>query len=161
MDKLYEDSETGCCKKFNPEPWDEKEITFNEKLFIKDKVTSFFHMPLNFGSKMKKNVELIMKAKAQPEEPLMLSDECSLFGSDLYIHVKHDVEGAEMAKLSGTYMTKVFEGSFKNMKTWITEMNKYVEGKDKKVKKLYFFYTTCPRCAKHYGKNYTVIFAEV
>jgi hypothetical protein len=26
---------------------------------------------------------------------------------------------------------------------------------------LYFFYTTCPKCAKHYGKNYVVAVAKV
>ena len=29
------------------------------------------------------------------------------------------------------------------------------------MRKLYFFYTTCPKCIKHYGKNYVVAFAEV
>jgi len=28
-------------------------------------------------------------------------------------------------------------------------------------RKLYFFYTTCPRCAQKYGKNYVVILAQV
>jgi len=26
---------------------------------------------------------------------------------------------------------------------------------------MYFFYTTCPKCAEFYGKNYTVILAKV
>ncbi len=26
---------------------------------------------------------------------------------------------------------------------------------------LYFFYTTCPKCAKAYGKHYVVLFAQV
>jgi hypothetical protein len=29
------------------------------------------------------------------------------------------------------------------------------------LKKLYFSYTTCPACAKAYGKNYVVLFAQV
>ena len=27
--------------------------------------------------------------------------------------------------------------------------------------RIYHFYTTCPRCAKYYGKNYTVLLAQV
>lgn len=27
--------------------------------------------------------------------------------------------------------------------------------------RLYVFYTTCPKCAREYGKNYVVILAEV
>jgi hypothetical protein len=33
--------------------------------------------------------------------------------------------------------------------------------KDKEIEKIYFYYTTCPKCAKLYGKNYTVIFAKI
>ena len=40
-------------------------------------------------------------------------------------------------------------------------MVEYVQSQDKELRKLYFFYTTCPKCAKHYGKNYVVGFAEV
>ncbi len=57
MDNLYEESETGCCPRFNPGPWDGKEVTWQDKLFLKDRVRSFFHIPLNFGKVMVKNVE--------------------------------------------------------------------------------------------------------
>lgn len=29
------------------------------------------------------------------------------------------------------------------------------------TKKVYFFYTICPKCAKYYGKNYVIGVAEV
>ena len=102
-----------------------------------------------------------MAVKAQPEKALMLSDENSLFGSDIYIHVTKNVPDSKMVKISGTFMTKVFEGHFKNMGNWIKEMNNWVASQGKKPKKLYFFYTTCPSCAKVYGKNYVVILAQV
>ncbi len=161
MEKLYEESETGCCPRFNPEPWDEKEITWQDELFIKDKVRSFLHIPLNFGKVMVKNMEKIMAAGALAPEPLMLSDEESLWGADIYIAVSKEVPGAEMQKISGTFLTKVFEGSYKNAGKWAKEMKDYVESKGKEIKKMYFFYTTCPSCAKYYGKNYTVILAMI
>jgi hypothetical protein len=40
-------------------------------------------------------------------------------------------------------------------------MLEYVKSKGKTMKRMYFFYTTCPACAKAYGKNYVVILAEV
>jgi len=52
MDKLYENSETGCCKRFNPEPWDEKEVIFDDRLFLKDKIFCLFNIPMNFGKVM-------------------------------------------------------------------------------------------------------------
>ena len=161
MDKLYEQSETGCCLRFNPEPWDEKEKTLQDKLFLKDHIRSIFHIPLNFGQVMVKNMEKIQKADALAAEPLMLSDEKSLWGADIYIAVSKEVSGAEIVKISGTFLSKVFEGSYNNMGKWVKEMQTFVKSKGKELTKMYFFYTTCPRCAKFYGKNYTVILAKV
>ena len=161
MDKLYEQSETGCCPRFNPEPWDEKEMTFQDKLFIKDHVRSFLHIPLNFGKVMVKNMERIKEAEALAPEPLLLSDESSLWGAEVFIAVSKDVPGAEMARISGTFLTKVFEGPYKNAGKWAKEMKAYVKSKAREIKKMYFFYTTCPKCAEFYGKNYTVILAKV
>jgi len=161
MDKLYEKAETGCCPRFDPVPWDGKEIKFNNKLFLKDHVRSFFHIPLNFGGVMTKNMERIKNAGALAPKPLMLSDEKSLWGSDLYIAVSEEVPGAEMVRISGNFLSKVFEGDYKNTGKWIKEMQEYVKSKGKEMKGMYFFYTTCPACAKYYGKNYTVILAKI
>jgi len=161
MDKLYEQSETGCCKRFNPEPWNEKEVIFQDKLFLKDHIKSVFHIPVNFGQVMTKNMEIIKNADALVPDPLMLSDEKSAWGADIYIAVSKDVPGAEMVRISGTYLCKVFEGPFNNMGNWVKETQDFVKSKNKEIKKMYFFYTTCPSCAKVYGKNYTVILAEV
>jgi hypothetical protein len=161
MDKSCEQSETGCCPRFNPGPWDEKEITFQEKLFVKDHVRSFLHIPLNFGKVMVKNMERIEEAGALVPLPLMLSDEKSLWGADIYIAVAKEVPGAKMARISGTFLTKVFEGPYKGVRKWVEEMKAYVKSKAKEIKKMYFFYTTCPKCAEFYGKNYIVILAEI
>jgi hypothetical protein len=40
-------------------------------------------------------------------------------------------------------------------------MKKYIASKGRDIEKMYFFYTTCPKCAEHYGKNYVVILAKV
>ena len=161
MNKLNEKSETGCCPRFNPEPWDKKEVTFQDKLFVKDQVRSFLHIPLNFGKVMVKNMERIKEAGALVPLPVMLSDEKSLWGADIYIAVAKEVPGAEMARISGTFLTKVFEGPYKDVSKWVKEMKTYVKSKAREIKKMYFFYTTCPKCAKFYGKNYTVILAKV
>lgn len=150
---------TGCCEPFNPEPWQDKEIIWKEKLFVKDHVTSFLHIPLNMGKKIIKNMELIEKAKAKSPYQLMLTDEKSLWGADIYIDVAQKVSGAQMETLSGTFLTKVFEGPYQNAGKWAEKMKEYV--KNKKLIKLYFSYTTCPKCAKVYGKNYVLLFAQI
>jgi hypothetical protein len=91
----------------------------------------------------------------------VLSDDKSLWGSDIYIAVTKEVSDAEVVKLSGTFLTKVFEGSYGNTSKWVRAMLDFIKSRGKEAKKLYFFYTTCPKCAKLYGKNYTVLLAEV
>ncbi len=161
MEKLNDQAETGCCKRFDPAPWQEKEITWQDKLFLKDHVRSFLHIPLNVNSVMIRDMKLIEDAGALGAEQLMLSDEKSLWGSDIYISVSKEVPGAAMEKLSGTFLTKVFEGPYKNIGSWIKEMKEYMAAKGKEIKKLYFGYTSCPACAKAYGKNYVVLLAQV
>jgi len=152
---------TGCCEPFDSKPWDNKEITWKNKLFVFDNIKSFLHIPLNMGNVIIKNVELIEKAHAKPSYQLMLTDEKSLWGADIYIDVTKKVRGAKMKTLSGTFLTKVFEGPYQNVGKWAVEMKEYVKSKNKNLKKLYFSYTTCPGCAKVYGKNYVVLFAQI
>jgi len=152
---------TGCCDIFDPAPWQDKEISWTDKKFVKDHVTSFLHIPLNMGKVITRNLKLIERAGAKAPYQLMLTDENSLWGADIYIDVAKDVPGAKMATISGTFLTKVFEGPYNNAGKWAREMGMYVKDKDKELKKLYFSYTTCPKCAKVYGKNYVVLFAQI
>jgi|SRR3989339_215569 len=152
---------TGCCEPFNPELWHDKEITWANKAFVKDHVISFLHIPLNMGSKITRNMELIGKSNAKAAHQLMLADEKSLWGADIYIDVAGPVSGARMAALSGTFMTRVFEGPYSQAGKWAGQMAEYVKSKGRPLKKLYFSYTTCPKCAKAYGKNYVVLFAQI
>jgi len=152
---------TGCCEPFDPKPWQERTVVWKDKLFVKDHVTSFLHIPLNMGAKVVKNIVLIEKAKAKSPYQLMLTDEKSAWGSDIYIDVAKKVPGVKMETLSGTFLTKVFEGPYQNAGKWAREMEAFVRNQGKNIKKLYFSYTTCPRCAKAYGKNYVVLFARI
>lgn len=161
QDTNYDNSQTGCCSLININDWDKKEFTWNNKLFIKDHVTSFFHIPLNFGHVITRVNKMIEKAEAYPSDPIWLSNETSPWGSDLFMAVEKEVPKADMQTISGTFLTKVFEGPYKNMNSWIREMNEYVESNGKKVEKLYFYYSVCPKCAKKYGKNLVVIFAKI
>lgn len=154
-------AKTECCPRFDPQPWDEKEIAWKEKLFLRDHVRSFLHVPLNFGAAMKRSMATIEAADACPEQEVVLSDENSLWGADLYIAISKPISGADTATLSGTFLAKVFEGPYRNVRLWIGEMKSFVEARGKTVRKMYFFYTTCPKCAKKYGKNYVVLLAQV
>ena len=160
-DNIKEQPETGCCPRFNPEPWDEKEIVFKDRMFVKDNVRTIFHIPFGFGRVMLKNMKRIVEAGAITDDPLLLYRERSLWKAEFYIAVAKDVPKAKMDEISGTFLTKVFEGPFSQGGKWGKEMTKYVRSKGKEPKTIYMYYTTCPRCAKVYGKNYTVLLAQV
>lgn len=158
---MTEKTEHECCPPFDPEPWDGQEVAFEDRLFVQDRVRSLFHIPLNFGKVMWRNVSLIESADAKPESMIVLSDENSLWGADVYIEVTKEVPGAKMATVPGRFLAKVFEGPYSHIRKWIGQMQTYVEEQGKQTDKLLFYYTTCPKCAKEYGKNYVVILARI
>lgn len=153
--------ETGCCPFFHPEKMDGQELVFADKLFLKDHINSFFYIPLNYGKVMEKNFALIEKNHAMPKEQLVLSGETSMWRSDVYIAIDKAIAGAQLTKLPGTFLAKVFQGSYKRMGSFIDSMKAYVKSRGKEMRKMYFYYPYCPKCAKTYGKNYVVIFAKV
>jgi hypothetical protein len=150
-----------CCPKFDPGPWDDKLFTWDRKKFVKDKVFTVFHMPLNFGAVMKRLVPKVEKAGAMSPEAMGLSDHTSRWNMDIYLAVTKDVEGASNVTLSGQYLSKVYEGDFKQTGTWCKDFEAFAAAKGLDVKKWYMWYTTCPKCAKKYGRNYVVIIGEV
>lgn len=157
----YDNTETGCCARLDVDRWDGKKLTWQERPFLRDHIRAFMHVPLNFGSVVTRDHLAIEAAAAYPEEPIWITDEISRWGSDMYVAVDRDVPGADIERLSGTFLTKVFEGPYRKVGQWIREMNEYVRGEGHEVLKMYFYYTTCPKCAKRFGENHVVLLARV
>jgi len=153
--------ETGCCPRVNPELWQEKTLDWKDKRFIKDSVRTFMYIPLNFGGVITRMMKKVEAAGAKSPDNLCLSDHTSKWNMDLYLAVDKEVEGAENVTLNGKYLTKVYEGDFKDTGKWGEDFKKYAEAKGYKIKKWYMWYTTCPKCAKVYGHNYVVTIAEI
>ncbi len=161
---FYDDSvnTTGCCAKFNPEGWDGRRLHFEDKRFLRATTKSAMHVPLNMGRVMERVQTAIAAADAQdPHENVMLSHDPSFWTSEHLIAVTKDVPGEEMTTLSGDFVTRVFEGPFSSIGTWQSEMEAEARKAGSEAKKVYFFYTTCPKCAKAYGKNYVVGVAQI
>jgi hypothetical protein len=155
-------SETGCCPRFDPSPWNGAEFEFHERLFVRATTVNFLHVPLNMGAVIRRTWRKIESAGAAlRDEYLMLSTDPSPWRGEHFFAVAKEVPDAENVRLSGRYLTKVFEGPYRDAGKWAREMADHVEQQGRPLKKLYFFYTTCPKCAKHFGRNYTVAVAEV
>ena len=155
------DNPTNCCPRFHPEPWEDQALHFENKPFVKASTVSLFHIPLNMGSVFSHTFAAIREAHADGGAFLVLSHEESAWHAEHLFAVSQPVPGAEMVHLSGDFLTKVFEGPYEQARHWYKTMESYVREKGKQLDAMYFFYTTCPRCAKHYGKNYVVAVARV
>jgi hypothetical protein len=153
--------ETECCPPFDPAAWQEKTVVWENKRFIRDHVFTLFFIPLNFGTVMRRLDARVRQAGATMPDWLCLADHTSKWNMDVYLAVDREVAGAENTTLSGKFYSKVYEGPFKDTGKWCKDFEADVRGKGLNMKKMYMWYTTCPKCAKKYGKNYVAVVARV
>lgn len=153
--------DTGCCPRVNPSLWDDKMHTWKDKLFMKGSVFTLFFMPINFGSFITRMMKQASNAKATIQDNLCLSDHTTMFNMNIYLAVDKKVPAAKNVAISGTFYSKVYEGDFSKTGEWCKDFESIIKKKGHTVNKWYMWYTTCPKCAKIYGKNYVVIFGKI
>ncbi len=154
-----------CCPPFDPALWDEKTHVWNDKPFIKDSMRVFFHIPFppmirKLLSRMWDKVKAA-GANADEKDVLVMATDPTPWRTEWYMSITKDVPGAENVKLSGTFITRVFDGPYNAVPKWIRQMDQYLAKQGKKSKRYFFHYTSCPKCAKLRGHNYVIAFAEV
>ncbi|MCK8462464.1 hypothetical protein MUY35_01205 [Aliiroseovarius sp. S1339] len=153
---------TGCCPKFNPEGWDGRQLHFEDKPFVRATTRSLLHVPINMGTVFTRVQEHIEDAGAQnPTGYLVLSRDLSSTEAEHLFAVTRDVPDEEMTTLTGDFITRVFEGPYRHAKEWHHVMETAAEAAGQTAKRIFMFYTTCPKCARAYGKNYVIGVAEI
>jgi hypothetical protein len=160
----YDDSvnTTGCCPKFNPEGWDGKRLHFDHKPFLRATTRSVMHIPVNMGSVFSRVQTRIEEAGAyDAEDYIVLSRDLSPWVAEHLFSVSKPVPDEESVTLTGEFVTRVFEGPYRAVGDWHTEMVAQARAMGATEEEVYFFYTTCPKCAKAYGENYIVAVARV
>jgi len=150
-----------CCPEFDPAAWDDKLFEWENRRFIKDHVCTLFYMPVNFGKVIRRLDKIIKVAGAEVEDWLCLSDHTSKWNMDIFLSVDREIAGAENTTLSGKFFSKVYEGPFKDTGKWCKDFENILISKGLTKKKMFMWYTTCPKCAKKYGKNYVVIISQL
>lgn len=158
-----------CCPKFNPKKWNEKTFKWSGKQFIKESVPALFHMPFPpmIGKKITKMMALATDSKkidSKLDEVLILFQDPNPFRSNIYFSVTGNVKKAENVKISGTFIAKVYDGAYKEIPKFVSDMNTYLRNQGKKVPKnsdYYIHYAYCPKCEKKYGHHYMILFAKV
>lgn len=150
-----------CCPEFDPQLWDHKTVMWKDKPFICDTVRTVFYMPLNFGSIIKRLDKACRGAGAINKDFMCLADHQSMWKMDLLLAVDKHIPNTQNTALSGLFYSIVYEGTFNNTNRWTKHFYHETHDKGLEIEKLYFWYTTCPKCAKKYGKNYVVIVGKV
>lgn len=156
------DNPTGCCPRFNPEGWNGQELHFENKGFTRATTKSAMHFPLNMGRVFERVQNKLSAADAyDPNDFIVLSRDLSPWKAEHLFAVSTPVPDEEHVTLSGDFVTKVFEGPYRNAKKWYAEMQALAGNAGSTDAEVYFFYTTCPKCVKVYGKNYVVGVAKI
>ncbi|MBN2796002.1 MAG: hypothetical protein JXR88_11390 [Clostridia bacterium] len=156
------DNETGCCPRFHPEEWHKKVVRIHDQMFARAVSKSLFYMPINLNKVMTASMDKISKADAMPKSNyLILSKDLSSWRCEHHFMVEKPVEGLEMTNLNGEYYLMTFDGPYKMIPKWIESFKHHVKDEGYHLKEIYYFFTTCPECAKHYGHNYVVFFGKI
>jgi hypothetical protein len=168
-----------------------KIVTWTDKTFVVDGTYCLFYIPLGFGKAVRRAISKIEHSKTQvPKEDFMILSDCnSPWYSDVLVTTSkdQDVEGAKVEKISGSFVAKAYEGEYSNMGKWAKEVQELVvkvrqdnmtsleqecpdnnllqmqgeQHEEEEAEKILFYYPTCPKCARKYGKNYVVVFARI
>lgn len=136
-------------------------VEWSGKPFIKDRVLTFFYMPLNMGQVMKRQDEQAEAAAAQTPDKMCLCEHVSRWKMEVLLAVNQPVSGADNTALSGKFFSRVYEGPYKSAGKWTEDFMAVARTRGLEVSKLYLWYTTCPKCAKKYGKNHVVVLGKV
>ncbi len=153
---------TGCCPKFDPEGWDGQDLHFEDKPFVRATTRSLMHVPIDMGKVFARVQGRIEATGARDaDQGLVMSRDVSPWQGEHFFAVSQPVEGEEMTAVSGDFVTRVFEGPYSEARYWEKEMQDLARERGSEPKRVFFFYTTCPKCAKIYGKNPVVGIVEV
>lgn len=150
-----------CCPPFEPSIWDDKTHHWDEKKFIKERLFTVFGKPMDFSNVMTDLSKTIEKYQAQKVDEMCLMEDISKWYMDLFLAVDKVIPNMDNVKMSGKFYTRVYEGNLKQKEIWREEVQKYLAEKELHIEKWFTWPTTCPKCAKKYGKNYVVIMAKI
>ena len=153
-----------CCPLFDAAKWDNIRHDWNEKLFLKDSVPEVFHIPLpgTYPRTIARMWKAAEEAGAAPDRKdfLLLAHDPSAFKGELYMSITKEIEGKPSVKLTGSFFSKVYEGSYSDIPKFLRRTDEFLAANKMVSKKYYINFPYCPKCAKKYGHNYVVVLAE-
>ena len=120
--------EKECCPVFDPKPWDGVEHVWKDKPFLKGSIPQLFHMPIpgflgpGIGRLWKQAQDLGIASAT--EDFLLLMHDPSPWKSELFLSVAK--EGPGTVTLSGTFISKVYDGPYNDVPKYIRAVDDYL-----------------------------------
>ena len=158
--------EQECCPKFNSKKWEGKTFNWKNKPFLKETISTLFHIPFPpmIGIKITKMWKIANEAKKvskKKDEVLILFRDPSAFKSEICLSVTGKIPNAKNTAISGKFVSKVFNGNYNDIPKFIKQMDEYLQKESKVAKDYYVHYAYCPKSAKKYGNNAILLLAKV
>jgi hypothetical protein len=156
-------NETGCCAVPNVADWDRVTVEFDAQPFIRRHTRSVMHVPLDM-SRVMTGLDTTARSAGvtmPPDRAMVLSRELSAWRAEQLYAVTAPVAGADNVTLDGRFASAAFEGPYGQSAAWVAEARDFARTQGEPGEETYVFYTTCPRCAKHYGRNDVIVLVPV
>ncbi|HOZ54052.1 MAG TPA: hypothetical protein PKY25_01825 [Bacilli bacterium] len=147
-----------CCPMPNIKDWDNKIVDLNNKRFIRMYTKSFLYIPINMGKIMTALNKLVTDNHAEVDitKAMILTKNLSPWKAEQLHSVSKEINGADNVILNGKFYSKVIDGPYQDAKKLCEALITYSKENGYSSNDIYIFYTTCPKCAKKYGKNYII-----
>ena len=157
-----DDNPTGCCPRFHPEDWQGVILNFSDKPFLRAETRSLMHVPLNMGSVFTRVLTRLEESGASMgDQHIVLSRVLSPWKAEHLFATSGAVASEEMTRLSGRFLTRVFDGPYSQMRAWHAKMRDAAVAQGCGDARIWFYYTTCPKCAKAYECNPVVGLVQI
>lgn len=148
----------GCnCPSVDVKKYDNETITWKDRYFYITPQPCFFHEPINFAVRIENAFTYIQdKGLKFNEKKHMIVQKDGMFRGKLMLGVSKPgkkVKGVH--KLNKKFIAKSHVGSYKELGNTVRNLFKQAYKKGKILKGIYFWYTTCPECAK--GDQHKVV----
>lgn len=152
-----------CCPAFDRVPWDGTRHRWTGRLFARTTVPQILHIPLGLPGRMRRLMERIERAGAMPasDASLVLMRELSPWRSEILVALATEVPGLASVRLSGTFLTKVFDGPYRDAPVWMAETDAALAQVGERAQRHYLRYAYCPKCARRFGHNFVTVFAQL
>ncbi len=98
---------------------------------------------------------------SDPNHALTLSRDLSPWTGEHLFAVTGEVPEEERVTLSGDFLTKAFEGPYSKTRDWFAALQDAARKTGAAPGQVWFYYTTCPTCAKAYGQNHVIGLVEL